>query len=82
MSEALPPGIETVAVCVPDHFGRLIGKRVPAERWPEVRERGLPMPNFHLVTGAAAHSAGCSGRQHGSGIAEEMRAVPALADLS
>lgn len=51
MSEALPPGVETVAVCVPDHFGRLIGKRVPAERWPEVQERGLPMPNFHLVTG-------------------------------
>ena len=51
MSEALPPGVETVAVCVPDHFGRLIGKRVPVERWPAVRERGLPMPNFHLVTG-------------------------------
>ena len=51
MSGALPPGVETVAVCVPDHFGRLIGKRVPAERWPDVREHGLPMPNFHLVTG-------------------------------
>ena len=51
MNEALPPGIETVAVCVPDHFGRLIGKRVPVERWPEVREHGLSMPNFHLVTG-------------------------------
>ena len=51
MSEALPPGVEVVAVCVSDHFGRLIGKRVPAGRWPEVREHGLPMPNFHLVTG-------------------------------
>ena len=51
MSEALPSGVETVAVCVPDHFGRLIGKRVPVERWPAVREHGLSMPNFHLVTG-------------------------------
>ena len=48
---ALPPEVEVVAVCVPDHFGRLIGKRVPAERWPAVREQGLSMPNFHLVTG-------------------------------
>ena len=52
MTEPLPAGVETLAVCVPDHFGRLIGKRVPAERWPEVRERGLSMPDFHLVTGA------------------------------
>ena len=51
MSEALPPGVEVIAGWVPDHFGRLIGKRVPAERWPEVPERGLPMPNSHLVTG-------------------------------
>ena len=51
MNDALPPGIEVVAVCVPDHFGRLIGKRVTADRWPAVREHGLPMPNFHLVTG-------------------------------
>ena len=51
MSATLPPGIEVVAVCVPDHFGRLIGKRIPAEQWPAVQERGLPMPNFHLVTG-------------------------------
>ena len=51
MNEALSPDIEVVAVCVPDHFGRLIGKRVPAERWAEVLERGLSMPNFHLVTG-------------------------------
>ena len=52
MNEALPAGVETVAVCVPDHFGRLIGKRVPAEGWPGVREQGLSMPDFHLVTGA------------------------------
>ena len=51
MSGELPRGVETIAVCFPDHFGRLIGKRVPAERWPTVREHGLPMPNFHLVTG-------------------------------
>ena len=51
MSDELPAGVEVVAVCVPDHFGRLIGKRVPAERWPALREHGLSMPNFHLVTG-------------------------------
>ena len=51
MNGALPQGVDTVAVCVPDHFGRLIGKRVPAEHWPALRAHGLPMPNFHLVTG-------------------------------
>lgn len=42
--------IETIAVCVPDNAGRLVGKRVAPRRWPEVLERGLPMPDFHLVT--------------------------------
>jgi glutamine synthetase len=47
----LPPGTEAVSVCAPDNVGRLIGKRVPAERWPAIAELGLPMPNYHLVTG-------------------------------
>ncbi len=47
----LPAGTETVAVCVPDNAGRLIGKRLPADRWAAVLDRGLPMPDFHLVTG-------------------------------
>jgi glutamine synthetase len=40
-----------IAICVPDNCGRLIGKRLPAERLAEVIEHGMPMPNFHLVTG-------------------------------
>ncbi len=47
----LPAGTEVVAVGAPDSAGRLIGKRVPAERWPVIVEQGLPMPNYHLVTG-------------------------------
>jgi glutamine synthetase len=47
----LPEGTEVVAVCAPDNAGRLIGKRVAAQRWPVIVEQGLPMPNFHLVTG-------------------------------
>ena len=43
-------GVEQVAVCVPDNAGRLLGKRVPVARWPELLAEGLPMPNFHLVT--------------------------------
>lgn len=43
--------VETIAVCVPDNAGRLIGKRVSARRWPDVVAHGLPMPDFHLVTG-------------------------------
>ena len=42
---------DTVAVCVPDNCGRLIGKRQPVARWPALRADGLAMPNFHLVTG-------------------------------
>lgn len=47
----LPEGTEVVAVCVPDNAGRLIGKRLPAQRWTDILGRGLPMPNYHLVTG-------------------------------
>ncbi len=47
----LPEGTEIVAVCVPDNAGRLIGKRLPAHQWPAILGVGLPMPNFHLVTG-------------------------------
>ena len=42
---------DTIAVCTPDNTGRLIGKRLPAARWQEVLADGMPMPNFHLVTG-------------------------------
>ena len=47
----LPDGTEIVAVCVPDNVGRLIGKRIPAQRWAAILGGGLQMPNFHLVTG-------------------------------
>lgn len=40
-----------IAICVPDNCGRLIGKRQPADRLAEAEESGMPMPNFHLVTG-------------------------------
>jgi len=46
-----PSDIDTVAVAVPDGVGRLIGKRVPLERYADVMRDGLPMPDFHLVTG-------------------------------
>jgi glutamine synthetase len=42
--------IEGVFVCVPDHIGRLSGKRVAAHRLAAVLHDGLPMPDFHLVT--------------------------------
>ena len=51
MSAGLPEGIETIALAVPDHTGRLIGKRVPVRRWPAIEGRGLPVPDFHLATG-------------------------------
>jgi glutamine synthetase len=50
-AEDLPEGVEVVAVCTPDNVGRLIGKRIPVDRWPSVRARGLAMPNYHLITG-------------------------------
>jgi glutamine synthetase len=51
MDADLPAGTETVAICAPDNAGRLIGKRIPAGRWGQVLAAGLPMPDFHLVTG-------------------------------
>jgi glutamine synthetase len=44
-------GTHTVALGVPDNIGRLIGKRVPADRYEDLAERGMPMPDFHLATG-------------------------------
>lgn len=40
-----------VAVGVPDHWGNLLGKRRPVGHWPDLVASGLPMPDFHLVTG-------------------------------
>src|SRR2546423_12209581 len=51
MDAGLPTGTETVAICAPDNAGRLIGKRIPAARWGPVLAGGLPMPDFHLITG-------------------------------
>ena len=47
----LPPDIESVSVCVPDHYGRLAGKQIGAGRLKPVLADGLDMPDFHLVTG-------------------------------
>ena len=51
MSASALMGAGRVAVCVPDNLGRLIGKRLPATRFDEAAGDGMPMPNFHLVTG-------------------------------
>ena len=40
-----------VTVCVPDHYGRLMGKTRPAADWPRLAVEGLAMPDFHLVCG-------------------------------
>ena len=37
-------------MAVPNYAGRLIGKRLPAARWPSVVESGMAMPDFHLVS--------------------------------
>ena len=50
-SPALPPDLESVSVCVPDHYGRLAGKRIAAHRFGQILAGGLDMPDFHLVTG-------------------------------
>jgi glutamine synthetase len=47
----VPPDLESVSVCVPDHYGRLAGKRIAASRLQAVLDRGLAMPDFHLITG-------------------------------
>jgi glutamine synthetase len=44
-------GVDTVAFAIPDNIGRLIGKRVPVDRYGEINGAGLKMPDFHLVTG-------------------------------
>jgi glutamine synthetase len=51
MDADLPAGAESVVICAPDNAGRLIGKSIPAGRWESVLAEGLPMPNFHLITG-------------------------------
>lgn len=43
--------LESVSVCVPDHYGRLAGKRIAAGRLGNVLASGLDMPDFHLITG-------------------------------
>ena len=48
-------GVDTLAVAVPDNIGRLIGKRLPAERYGEVIRNGLALPDFHLVTAIDNH---------------------------
>ena len=48
-------GADTLAVAVPDTIGRLIGKRLPAERYEEVVRDGLAMPDFHLITAIDNH---------------------------
>jgi glutamine synthetase len=47
----LPPDLESVSVCIPDHYGRLAGKRIAARRLEAAAADGLDMPDFHLVTG-------------------------------
>lgn len=39
----LPEGTDTVELAVPDAFGILRGKRVPASAWPHVAENGIHM---------------------------------------
>lgn len=43
MSTQLPDGTETVELAVPDAYGILRGKHVPAEQWPKVLEGGIHM---------------------------------------
>jgi glutamine synthetase len=47
----LPPDLESISICVPDHYGRLAGKRIAAGRLETVLAHGLDMPDFHLITG-------------------------------
>jgi glutamine synthetase len=49
--DTLPPDLESISICVPDHYGRLAGKRIAAGRLEAVLAHGLDMPDFHLVTG-------------------------------
>ena len=47
--EEVSAALESVNVCVPDHYGRLAGKRVAAGRLESLALTGLAMPDFHLV---------------------------------
>ena len=42
--------VDGVFVCVPDHVGRLSGKRIASHRLADVLTDGLAVPNFHLIT--------------------------------
>jgi glutamine synthetase len=46
----VPPDLESISICVPDHYGRLAGKRIAAGRLDAVLAGGLDMPDFHLIT--------------------------------
>ena len=53
MCSMLLVDVDTVAVAVPDAYGRLIGKRLTYAAWERAANTGvLPMPEFHLVTDA------------------------------
>ncbi len=43
-------GVSTVMMAVPDNIGRLMGKRLPIETFHDVKDRGMPMPDYFLVT--------------------------------
>lgn len=49
-ADELAATVRHVTVCTPDMAGRLLGKRRPIADWPALKERGLAMPDFHLVT--------------------------------
>jgi len=51
MSMKALKNVRLVGVCTPDNIGRLMGKRVPIRRWPEIAAEGMLMPSFHLATG-------------------------------
>src|SRR6266699_2796619 len=42
--------VEGVSICVPDHIGRLSGKRIAAHRLADALAQGLAVPDFHLIT--------------------------------
>ena len=48
---AVPADLESISVCVPDHYGLLAGKRIAAGLLEAVLAHGLDMPDFHLITG-------------------------------
>lgn len=46
MNVELPEGVHTVELAVPDAFGVLRGKRVPASAWPSVARGGIHMASL------------------------------------